>query len=152
MSANPVIEFIDLKAQRQHIGKAMDEAILKVVHDGNYILGEQVGEFEAGLAAFCGAKHAIGVANGTDALRRLQSRSYDLMISDTDMPGMNGTDLMHAVRADEKLKALPVILMLAVGAAKQDVLNAVALGISGFIIKPFRPEQLRAQIRKVMGW
>ena len=90
--------------------------------------------------------------NGTDALRRLQSRSYDLMISDTDMPGMNGTDLMHAVRADEKLKSLPVILMLAVGAGKQDVLNAVALGISGFIIKPFRPEQLRAQIKKAMGW
>jgi len=90
--------------------------------------------------------------NGTDALRRLQSRSYDLMISDTDMPGMNGTDLMRAVRADEKLKSLPVILMLAVGAGKQDVLNAVALGISGFIIKPFRPEQLRAQIKKVMGW
>ena len=90
--------------------------------------------------------------NGTDALRRLQSRSYDLMISDTDMPGMNGTDLMHAVRADEKLKSLPVILMLAVGAGKQDVLNAVAHGISGFIIKPFRPEQLRAQIKKVMGW
>ena len=90
--------------------------------------------------------------NGPDALRRLQSRSYDLMISDTDMPGMNGTDLMHAVRAEDKLKELPVILMLAVGAAKQDVLNAVALGISGFIIKPFRPEQLRAQIRKVMGW
>ena len=90
--------------------------------------------------------------NGTDALRRLQSRSYDLMISDTDMPGMNGTDLMHAVRADEKLKSLPVILMLAVGAGKQDVLDAVALGISGFIIKPFRPEQLRAQIKKVMGW
>ena len=90
--------------------------------------------------------------NGTDALRRLQSRSYDLMISDTEMPGMNGADLMHAVRAEDKLKELPVILMLAVGAAKQDVLNAVALGISGFIIKPFRPEQLRAQIRKVMGW
>lgn len=90
--------------------------------------------------------------NGTDALRRLQSRNYDLMISDTDMPGMNGTDLMHAVRADEKLKSLPVILMLAVGAGKQDVLDAVALGISGFIIKPFRPEQLRAQIKKVMGW
>jgi dTDP-4-amino-4,6-dideoxygalactose transaminase len=68
MSERPAIEFIDLKAQRQRIGKAMDEAILKVVHDGNYILGEQVGEFETGLAAFCGAKHAIGVANGTDAL------------------------------------------------------------------------------------
>ncbi len=90
--------------------------------------------------------------NGTDALRRLQSRSYDLMISDTDMPGMNGDELMRAVRADEKLKQLPVILMLAVGAGKQDVLDAVALGISGFIIKPFRPEQLRVQIKKVLGW
>mgnify|MGYP002130704716 FL=1 len=90
--------------------------------------------------------------NGTEALRRLQSKKYDLLISDTDMPGMNGADLMHAVRADEKLKQLPAILMLAVGAGKQDVLDAVALGISGFIIKPFRPEQLRAQIKKVMGW
>ena len=90
--------------------------------------------------------------NGTEALRRLQSKKYDLLISDTDMPGMNGADLMRAVRADEKLKELPAILMLAVGAGKQDVLNAVALGISGFIIKPFRPEQLRAQIKKVMGW
>ncbi|KQU54777.1 aminotransferase DegT [Bosea sp. Leaf344] len=68
MSERPAIEFIDLKAQRQRIGKAMDEAILKVVHDGNYILGEQVAQFEAGLASFCGAKHAIAVANGTDAL------------------------------------------------------------------------------------
>lgn len=68
MSERPVIEFIDLKAQRQHIGKAMDDAILKVVHDGNYILGQQVQQFETELAAFCGAKHAIGVANGTDAL------------------------------------------------------------------------------------
>lgn len=90
--------------------------------------------------------------NGSDALRRLQAKKYDLLISDTDMPGMNGADLMRAVRADEKLKELPAILMLAVGAGKQDVLNAVALGISGFIIKPFRPEQLRAQIKKVMGW
>lgn len=90
--------------------------------------------------------------NGTEALRRLQSKKYDLLISDTDMPGMNGADLMRAVRADEKLKELPAILMLAVGAGKQDVLNAVALGISGFIIKPFRHEQLRAQIKKVLGW
>ena len=90
--------------------------------------------------------------NGSDALRRLQAKKYDLLISDTEMPGMNGADLMHAVRADEKLKQLPAILMLAVGAGKQDVLDAVALGISGFIINPFRPEQLRAQIKKVMGW
>ncbi len=68
MSERPTIEFTDLKAQRQHIGQAMEDAILKVVRDGSYILGPEVQQFEAGLAGFCGAKHAIGVANGTDAL------------------------------------------------------------------------------------
>ena len=53
------------------------------------------------------------VSNGADALRKLQAKKYDLLISDTEMPGMNGAELMHAVRADEKLKALPVIMMLA---------------------------------------
>ena len=51
------------------------------------------------------------VSNGADALRKLQAKKYDLLISDTEMPGMNGAELMHAVRADEKLKALPVIMM-----------------------------------------
>lgn len=91
-------------------------------------------------------------SNGADALRRVQSRRYDLMIADTEMPGMSGADLMHAVRGDEKLKSLPVIMMLAVGAGRQHVLDAVALGISGFVIKPFRPDQLRVQIKKVLGW
>jgi len=92
------------------------------------------------------------VTNGADALRKLQSRNYDLMIADTHMPGMSGAELMHAVRADEKLKSLPVIMMLGVGAGKKDVLDAVALGISGFVIKPFRPDPLLIQIRKVLGW
>lgn len=78
------IDFIDLKAQRQHIGKAMDDAILAAVHEGNYILGPQVKQFEAELAKFCGAKHAIGCANGTDAialcLMALQLRPGDAVI------------------------------------------------------------------------
>ena len=92
------------------------------------------------------------VSNGAEALRRLQARNYDLLISDTEMPGMSGSDLMHAIRADDKLKSLPAILMLAVGAGKKEVLEAVALGISGFVIKPFRPEQLLPQIKKAIGW
>jgi dTDP-4-amino-4,6-dideoxygalactose transaminase len=62
------IDFIDLKAQRAQIGPAMDEAILRVVHSGAYVLGPEVGQLEAALAAFCGAKHAIACANGTDAI------------------------------------------------------------------------------------
>jgi len=92
------------------------------------------------------------VSNGADALRKAQSRSYDLVITDTDMPSMSGAELVKALRADEKLKSLPVIMMLAIGAGKKDVLDAVALGISGFIIKPFRPDQLQVQIKKVLGW
>ncbi len=92
------------------------------------------------------------VSNGAEALRKLQSRPFNLLITDTDMPGMDGTALMHAVRADDKLKSLPVIMLLAVGAGKKHVQDAVALGISGFVIKPFRPDQLQIQIKKVLGW
>ena len=92
------------------------------------------------------------VSNGAEALRRLQSRHYDLMLADTDMPGMSGADLMRSVRGNDKLDSLPVIMMLAVGAGRQTVHDAVALGISGFVIKPFRPDQLLVQLRKVLGW
>jgi dTDP-4-amino-4,6-dideoxygalactose transaminase len=67
MSLAP-LPFIDLQAQRRRIGPAMDEAILKVVHSGAYILGPEVGQLERALEAFCGAKHAITCGNGTDAL------------------------------------------------------------------------------------
>lgn len=62
------IAFIDLKAQRQRIGKAMDEAILRVVNHGKYIMGPEVAELEEKLSAFCGAGHSITCSNGTDAL------------------------------------------------------------------------------------
>lgn len=66
-SAAP-IEFIDLGAQRRRLGARLDDAILRVVDHGKYILGPEVAELERKLAAFCGVKHCIGVANGTDAL------------------------------------------------------------------------------------
>ena len=62
------IPFIDLGAQRRRIADAVDEAVLKVVHHGAYILGPEVGALESALSAFCGAKHTISCANGTDAL------------------------------------------------------------------------------------
>jgi dTDP-4-amino-4,6-dideoxygalactose transaminase len=62
------IPFIDLAAQRARLGSAVDEAILRVVDHGGYIMGPEVATLEAELAAFCGAKHVISCANGTDAL------------------------------------------------------------------------------------
>jgi dTDP-4-amino-4,6-dideoxygalactose transaminase len=68
VSGRPEIEFIDLKAQRRHIGERMDQAIKAAIDGGHFILGPQVGQFENQLAKFAGVKHAIGVGNGTDAL------------------------------------------------------------------------------------
>jgi dTDP-4-amino-4,6-dideoxygalactose transaminase len=62
------IAFIDLAAQRQRLGKAIDDAVLKVVNHGGYIMGPEIKTFEDDLSAFCGAKHSISCANGTDAL------------------------------------------------------------------------------------
>jgi dTDP-4-amino-4,6-dideoxygalactose transaminase len=62
------IEFIDLGAQRRRLGRRVDEAILRVVDHGKYIMGPEVAIFERELAAFCGAKHVLSCANGTDAL------------------------------------------------------------------------------------
>ena len=62
------MEFIDLQAQRRHIGPRMDEAIRRVVEHGRFIMGPEVGEFERRLAEFCGAQHVLSCANGTDAL------------------------------------------------------------------------------------
>jgi dTDP-4-amino-4,6-dideoxygalactose transaminase len=62
------IEFIDLGAQRRRIGARMDEAIRRVLDPGRFILGPEVGELERRLAEFCGARHALSCANGTDAL------------------------------------------------------------------------------------
>jgi dTDP-4-amino-4,6-dideoxygalactose transaminase len=64
----PAIAFIDLAAQRRRLGDSVDTAIARVLNHGQYILGPEVRTFEAELAAFCGAKHAVSCASGTDAL------------------------------------------------------------------------------------
>lgn len=66
--ADKPIAFIDLDAQRRRIGSRMEDAILRVVRSGKYIMGPEVFELERQLAAFCGAKHVLSCANGTDAL------------------------------------------------------------------------------------
>lgn len=63
------ISFIDLAAQQARLRPALDRCIARVLDEGQYIMGPQVAEFERGLSAFCGAKHSLSCANGTDALQ-----------------------------------------------------------------------------------
>src|SRR5499427_3443629 len=62
------IPFIDVAAQRRRLGRSVDDAIARVLGHCQFILGPEVRAFEADLAAFCGARHAVSCASGTDAL------------------------------------------------------------------------------------
>ena len=64
----PPIPFIDLAAQRRRLGRAVDDAVARVLAHGQFILGPEVKTLEAELAKFCGARHAVTCASGTDAL------------------------------------------------------------------------------------
>jgi dTDP-4-amino-4,6-dideoxygalactose transaminase len=64
----PPLAFIDVAAQRRRLGQRLDDAIARVLAHCQFILGPEVGQFERELAAFCGARYAVGVASGTDAL------------------------------------------------------------------------------------
>ncbi|MCC7410762.1 MAG: DegT/DnrJ/EryC1/StrS aminotransferase family protein [Gammaproteobacteria bacterium] len=68
MKAQPDIAFIDLRTQQDRIRPRIDAAIARVLDHGQYIMGPEIGEFERQLASFCGARHAISCASGTDAL------------------------------------------------------------------------------------
>ena len=77
MSNNPSISFIDLQAQQERIQSKLDAAMKRVLEHGQYIMGPEVREFETRLADFCGTRHAISCANGTDALV-LVLRAWDI--------------------------------------------------------------------------
>ena len=62
------MQFIDLQAQRRRIEPEINGAVQRVIESGKYVLGPEVGELEKQLAAWCGAKHSVSCANGTDAL------------------------------------------------------------------------------------
>ena len=100
--------------------------------------------------------HDLGYANvaeaddGKTALPLLQNGSFDFLITDWNMPGMPGLDLLKAVRSDDKLKKLPV-LMLTAEAKREQIVEAAQAGVSGYVIKPFTAVTLKEKIDKILG-
>lgn len=86
--------------------------------------------------------------DGTTALPMLQGGNYDFLITDWNMPGMQGIDLLKAVRADAKLFGLPV-LMVTAEAKKDQIVVAAQAGVNGYIVKPFTAEILSEKINKI---
>lgn len=86
--------------------------------------------------------------DGNTALPMLQSGSFDFLVTDWNMPGMTGIDLLKAVRADAKLASLPVLLVTA-EAKKDQIIEAAQAGVNGYIVKPFTAITLKEKIEKI---
>lgn len=86
--------------------------------------------------------------DGNSALPLLKNGSFDFLITDWNMPGMTGIDLLRTVRADEKLSALPV-LMVTAEAKRDQIVTAAEAGVNGYVIKPFTAATLKEKIDKI---
>jgi len=86
--------------------------------------------------------------NGKEALAKLRIGNYQFVLLDWNMPEMDGFETLKNIRADEKLKNIPVIMVTA-EAKKENVLMAIQAGANNYIVKPFTPEVLREKIEKV---
>jgi len=88
--------------------------------------------------------------DGSEALAKLRSGSFGLVISDWNMAPMTGLQLLQEVRADTKLKGTPFIMITA-ESKTENVVAAKQAGVSNYIVKPFNAETLKEKIDKVMG-
>ena len=102
-----------------------------------------------GLLKEMGNNNADEAEDGSIALHMLKGKAYDFVVSDINMPNMNGFDLLKAIKADANLKHLPV-LMVTAEARKEDIVLAVQSGAAGYIVKPFTKATLEDKIIKIM--
>ena len=97
----------------------------------------------------------LGYANvteaddGATALPMLQAGNFDFLVTDWNMPGMPGLDLLKAVRADPRLAKMPV-LMLTAEAKREQIIEAAQAGVNGYVIKPFTAVTLKEKIDKIL--
>ncbi|MGB5672868.1 MAG: chemotaxis response regulator CheY [Sedimenticolaceae bacterium] len=86
--------------------------------------------------------------DGVTALPMLQGGSFDLLITDWNMPGMRGIDLLKAVRSDDKLRGLPV-LMVTAESKRDQIVEAAQAGVNGYVVKPFTVRTLEEKINRI---
>jgi two-component system chemotaxis response regulator CheY len=102
-----------------------------------------------GLLKEIGYANAEEAEDGSVALTMLKNAKFDFVVSDINMPVMNGFELLSAVKADESLKHLPV-LMVTAEARKEDIVRAAKDGAAGYIVKPFTKATLEEKVQKIM--
>jgi len=102
-----------------------------------------------GLLKEMGCNNAEEAEDGAVALAALKAQKFDFVVCDINMPNMNGFEFLKAVRADDALKHIPV-LMVTAEARKEDIVLAAQTGASGYIVKPFTKATLEEKVQKIV--
>jgi two-component system, chemotaxis family, chemotaxis protein CheY len=102
-----------------------------------------------GLLKEMGCLHTAEAEDGVAALAMLRASHFDFVVSDINMPNMDGFALLKAIKADESLRNLPV-LMVTAEARKEDIVQAARNGAAGYIVKPFSKATLEEKVQRIL--
>jgi two-component system chemotaxis response regulator CheY len=100
------------------------------------------------LLSDLGFNNVVEADDGNTALPVLKAGGIDFLITDWNMPGMTGIDLLRAVRGDDKLSELPVLLVTA-EAKREQIVMAAKEGVNGYVVKPFNAQTLKEKIEAI---
>jgi two-component system chemotaxis response regulator CheY len=103
-----------------------------------------------GLLKEMGCQHLSEAEDGQVALNMLRTSRFDFVVSDINMPVMDGFALLAAIKADETLRHLPV-LMVTAEARKDDIVRAAQSGAAGYIVKPFSKAVLEDKVQRILS-
>ena len=102
-----------------------------------------------GLLKEMGCHNVTEAEDGAVALELLKGQRFDFVVSDINMPNMNGFELLKAIKAEETLRHLPV-LMVTAEARKEDIVLAAQSGAAGYIVKPFSKATLEEKVQRIL--
>jgi two-component system chemotaxis response regulator CheY len=102
-----------------------------------------------GLLKEIGYNNAEEAEDGSVALNMLKNGKFDFVVSDINMPVMNGFELLSAIKKDDAIKHIPV-LMVTAEARKEDIVRAAQDGAAGYVVKPFTKATLEEKVQKIM--
>ncbi len=93
---------------------------------------------------------AVEASNGFEALKTLPSRRFDLIITDINMPDINGLELIGYVKSNPTYQGIPLIIV-STEKSEEDKKRGLALGAAGYVVKPFKKEELVAAVTQALG-
>lgn len=97
-----------------------------------------------------GFENVKEASDGVDALEKLRAEEFEFIICDWNMPKMMGIDLLRAVRADERLKRMP-FLMVTAEVKRENIIEAAQAGVSNYIAKPFTVDALQEKLQAILN-